>query len=714
MLRRCVIFLTLFLFWISPCMAQTTARIAGRLADPSGAPIAGAQISASGTRAAQSYHAVTAADGSFRLFLPAGSYTVRITDPAFAAVEREFTLGAGSSAVWNLRLRLKPLASTVTVTAEAEPAPVADATTPVDVVTAQQIEQRHAVWLAPLLASLPGVSISRSGAMGGITSLFLDGGNSNFTKVLIDGTPVNEPGGAIDLSNYSLANVDKIEVVHGAASALFGSDAMTGVVQIFTRRGTTRRPRVDLFADGGKFSTWHAGAGLGGILGRFDYSANIASIDTNGQGPNDRFRDNSLSDNFGWRFSATDTARLTVRSSASDAGEAGQTLFLPYDPNQHDALKNVSANFAWDFQSGSRWRHHLDASESYLGETYADLPYYMTRNEYNRVGFGEQSSYVFSNGAVTAGYDYEVENGYFGGTHARRNNQAGYLEARFQPTARLTAIVGGRAEANASFGTRVVPRLGFSYALRLGGRLWGTTRTYASYGLGIKEPSFLQSFSNDPCFPGNPDLRPERSATFDAGVDQAIANDRLRVIIDGFRNTFYDMASFGFGPVTSGCPYGSGTYYNTDRSRAFGASARIEADPVRWLFLSGNYTYDDTRVLASPNAYDPTLLPGNRLFLRPLHSASFDANAAVWRMNWNLEADYVGRRTDSDFLGLGLTSVPSYFILNLATEYRVGAGVSAYARVDNLLDRSYQIVLGYPALRLAYRAGIRYTWGGER
>jgi outer membrane cobalamin receptor len=714
MFRRLAIFLGLILLWICPSAAQTGARITGRLSDPSGAPIAGAEIDVRSSQPARSYRAVTSADGQFQLSVPAGSYDVQIASPSFSPVERHFTLAPGQAAVWNPRLRLKPLASTVTVTADAEPIPVSDATSPVDVITAQQIQQKHAIWLAPLLASLPGVSLSQLGPMGGVSSLFLDGGNSDFTKVLVDGTPVNEPGGAIDFSNYSLANVEKIEVVHGATSALFGSDAMTGVVQIFTKRGATRQPRVSVFADGGKYSTWHAGSDLSGLLGPFDYSAGISSIDTNGQGPNDFFRDNSLSGNFGWRFSPTNTLRLATRSSASDAGEAGQTLYLPYVPNQHDALKNVSANLSWNFQISSRWQNHLDAGESYLGETYADPPIYTVRNEYNRADLNEQSSYLFGKGALTAGYEYEVENGFFGGAHARRNNQAGYLEGRFQLTQRMTAVIGARAEANASFGTRVVPRLGLSYALRLGSGFWGPTRGYASYGLGIKEPSFLESFSTDPCFPGNLGLRPERSKTFETGVDQSLANNRMRVSVDGFRNAFYDIVSFGFGPVTSACPYGSGAYFNTDRSRAYGASARLETNPVRWLFLSGNYTYDNTRVLASPNATDPSELPGNRLFLRPLNSANFDANVALWRMNWNLEADYVGRRTDSDFLGLGFTSVPSYFILNLGTQYRLGLGISTYARVDNLLDRSYQIALGYPALRLAYRAGLRYTWGGGR
>jgi outer membrane cobalamin receptor len=717
MLKRLAVLICFSLLWISTASAQTAATLAGRLADPSGAPLAGARVTArpmdKTTGTAGNYEASSGADGSYRLVLPAGRYHVRITNSSFATVEREVTLGPGQRLEWNPRLELRPLASTVTVTADARPMPVEDATGPVDIVSGREIERRQGLGLAPLLATLPGITTAQLGPMGGITSLFLDGGNSNFTKVLVDGTPVNEPGGNIDLSNYMLDNVEKIEVVHGATSALFGSDAMTGVVQIFTRRGTTRQPRINFFADGGKFSTWHTGADISGLVGQFDYSAAAAAFDTDGQGPNNRFRNNTLSGNFGWRFSRKNRLRLSVRSSASDAGVAGQTLYLPPDPNQHDALKNVSANFAWDVQTGEHWHHHLSGSESYLGETYADQPYFVSRNKYNRAGFEEQSSYLFGSGTLTAGYTYEVENGYFGGVHARRNNQAGYLETQLQVGRRLTMVAGARAEANQSFGTRVVPRVGASYAVRLGRGFWGPTRAYASYGLGIKEPTFFQSFFPDPCFPGNPDLRPERSRTVNAGVDQTLAHNRARLSVSGFHNFFYDIISFGPGPSAASCPYGSGTFFNTDKARAYGASARLEAQPTRWLTLLGNYSYDNTRVLRAPNAYDPTLAPGNRLFLRPLNSANLVANFGAGRMNWNVEADYVGRRTDSDFLGLGLTSVPSYFLVNLGTSYRLGAGVSTYARVENAFDRTYQIALGYPALRLGYRVGLRYTWGGQ-
>ena len=163
---------------------------------------------------------------------------------------------------------------------------------PVTIIDArgEDIDQRVATStrLPDLLATQPGFSLGRTGPEGGTASLFLDGGNSNYTKVLIDGTPANPPGGLIDFSNVTLDNVDKIEIVHGAESALYGSDAMDGVIQIFTHRGTTRTPEITGYAEGGNFSTGRGGADLSGLLGSFDYSAGVADLRNTGPGPKRR------------------------------------------------------------------------------------------------------------------------------------------------------------------------------------------------------------------------------------------------------------------------------------------------------------------------------------------------------------------------------------------------------------------------------------------
>jgi vitamin B12 transporter len=276
---------------------------------------------------------------------------------------------------------------------------------------------------------------------------------------------------------------------------------------------------------------------------------------------------------------------------------------------------------------------------------------------------------------------------------------------------------GARAESNDSFGTRVVPRAGLAYTMRLGRDFWGATRLRFSYGEGIKEPRFDQSFSTNPCIPGNPNLRPERSRTFHVGLDQRLAADRLRLSADFFHNRFRDIVSFAsgqfLGTPPSFCGFFFGTFFNTDLARARGLDLVAEVRPAPWLTVSGNYTYDGSRVLEAPNAFDPASMPGNRLLRRPVHSGNLAANAAFRRMNWNVYAYFTGRRADSTFLNPTVTSTPGYARFDLTGSYRLGRNVSVFGRIENLFDKRYQEALGFPALGRDYRLGMKYTIGGE-
>jgi vitamin B12 transporter len=741
--------LIVFLFASLSTQAQSNATLNGSLSDPSAAAVAGAEVIATRLDKTneQPRRANSTADGHFTLSLAPGEYRIEITHPSFARFEQRVTLAAGEAHELRARLELERLAATVVVSAQAEPLAGEAATAPVSILTREQVEQRQAISLGPLLNSLPGFSISRLGREGATTSIFLKGGNSNFTKVLVDGTPVNDPGGAIDLSNFTLENVEKIEVVRGAESALFGSDAMAGVVQVFTHRGTTRRPQLTLLADGGKYATARGAAQLSGLLGRFDYSAAAAYFQTNGQGTNDGFLNRTLSGNFGWRFSETSTLRLALRNTTSDVGAVGQTDFQPPNLDQHDALHNFSANLSLDFATGSHWRHHFFGAEAYDRQffqnalsdfflspdpfgfcdfprspqavpsaTFCDFPF-TSRNQINRTGFYEQSTYFFRRGAVTAGYQYEGENGFLSALenqHAHRDNHAGFFDARAQVTHRLVLSGGVRVEANDSFGTRWVPRGGAVATLRFGHDFWGATRVRFSYGQGIKEPRLDQSFGTDPCFPGNPALRPEQSRTYNAGVEQLLASDRVRISTEYFYDRFRDIVSFGSAPPPPACVLGfAGTYFNTDLALARGIDVVVEAKPAHWLTVSGNYSYDNSRVLKSPNAFDPALFPGNRLLKRPVHSGNLVLNAAFRRMNWNLASYFTGRRTDSDFLGLGITNNPGYARFDLAMSYAMRREVTFFGRVENLFDKRYEEAIGYPAYRRLFRLGMKFIFGGE-
>ena len=694
--------------------AQTSATVRGKVTDPAGATIADATVTVqvAGSDAA-ALRTQSGAEGDFSLTLMPGRYRIAVEHEAFARVEQQFTLAGGETLTWDVRLELATMSSQVVVTDTATPTTAETAPDLVESITREQIDQRQELFLADLLASAQGTSFSRLGPEGGITSFFLDGGNSNYTKFLVDGTPVNEPGGDIDLSNYMLEDVDKIEIVHGASSALYGSDAMDGVVQIFTHRGVTRTPQVMLAGDAGTFATGRGAGQLSGLVGLFDYSLGGSYLATDGQGPDDFYRNGTASGNFGWKFSDADSLRLSVRNGASDAGQPGQTLLGPLytDLDQSSALHDFSANLNWSFKAGDHWDYRLTGYESRFHDfgIFAPGPFGSFTDNFNRAGFDGQASYSFRGGAVSAGYMSEVETG----NQHHRDNQAGYAEVRYS-WKRLTVTAGGRAEDNASFGTRVVPRVGGSYALRDGGDFWGATRLRASYGLGIKEPDFGESFSSDPCFPGNPNLDPERSSTLEAGVEQAVASNRMKVSITYFHNEFYDIVSFEGGPVTSSCPFGTGTYFNTDKARAFGANSSFEIKAARWLSVSGNYSYDNTKVLKSPNATDPALIPGNRLLKRPLNSANLVLGVRELGMSFNLIGAYVGRRTDSDFDGLGITSDPGYFRMDLAAIMPLHYGLSMTAHLGNLLDRHYQEAVGYPALGYNYRLGLKYVWGGER
>jgi vitamin B12 transporter len=707
-------------------IAQTqSARISGIVTDPQGSVIADAQVSAEAIPPAGPLaHGVSAHDGRFVFTLPPGRYHVTIARDSFARADQEITIAAGETRELQIRLALEPLSSKVVVTAQALPLHADSSPAPVTILTRAQIEQRVATSLPDLLATQPGFSLGRTGPEGGSASLFLDGGNSNYTKVLVDGVPANTPGGLIDFSNFTLDNIDKIEVVHGAESALYGSDAMDGVIQIFTHRGTTRIPEFTAFADGGNFATGHGGAELSGLLGRFDYSAGVSDLQTDGRGPNDAFRNRTLSGNFGWRVSDSARIGLTLRDNDSQGGTPGQTLLHPANLTDTIALQDFDAGLHADFATGSHWRHQLSGTELYFREFNFD-PFFSSFYQYNRAGFTGQSTYLVRAFALTAGYEYEVENGLLSllGMHERRNNQAGFLDARWQPVARLTLSVGARAEDNAAFGTRVVPRAGASYALRIAQGAFGDTRLHATYGQGIVEPRFDQSFGSDPCFPGNPSLSPEQSRTFHAGVDQKLASDRVRFTADYFDSRFHNIIGFlvlDTPPV--GCPQsefssnianfgtGAGSFFNTNLARARGANFSGEARITRWLSGSGNYSYDSTRTLSAPTDpadLDPNYLIGGRLLRRPVNSGNISLNANYGRMSWNLSGYFTGQRFDYNFPGQIIN--PGYALINLAATYNIARGFSVYGRIANLANKQYQEVYGFPALGREFRIGVKYT-----
>ena len=702
-----------------PQSPTSDVHLTGTLTDPSGASVDGARITAQpqSDATAKALIAGSAADGAYSLALPPGRYRIVITKESFVTRETELTLQSGESRALSFRMELAPMSSSVLVTGQSAPIIEDQSPAPSSILTSEQITQRQAVTLPDLLYTQPGISIARTGPIGGLTTLFLDGGNSNYTKIFVDGTPANEPGGNFNFSSLSLDNVDKVEVVHGAESALYGSDAMSGVIQLFSHQGSTRVPAFQLYTDGGDLSSAHGGGQISGLLGRFDYSGAGSYLTTSGQGPDDSYINRTLAGNFGYSFSDTDQLRLTVRSNSSWAALPGPTLLEPPTVGQYDALQDLTANLSWVFNTGEHWQNRLSGWDSRIVDTNF-IPGYGPPyiDQYNVAGFNEQSNYSFVKGLLALGYQYEVENAYpsgiVGGTHARRNNQAGFADGRWFPIPRVTLSAGFRVESNTTFGIRTVPRAGIVYAARYGKGFWGDTRLRFSYGEGIKEPALEQSFGSDPCYPGNPNLKPEQSQTYNATLDQYLLSDRARVSLTFFASRFTDIISFAPDPQPN--PNYCGTYFNTDLARARGLNLSTELRLKKWLTINGYYTYDATRVLATDNPpSDPAYSPGEPLLRRPANSGSVILNIFWARVNWNFIGYFSGVRTDINFFTLAPANNPGYARFDMAASYNVTRSFAFTARVLNLFDKQYQDALGYPALGQTYYFGIRYSFAGR-
>jgi vitamin B12 transporter len=722
LLRTAFLFFAVFVARVS-LQAQSNssdAHLSGKLTDLSGNGVGSVKITAQleGGASAQVWPATSSADGTYLLVVPPGRYHIHFQHPSFVARDFVLDLAAAENRSLDALLEIERVSENVVVTANTQPLEIEHTPAPVDLIGRQEIEQRQAVSLPDLLSTQTGIALARTGTIGGFATIFVDGGNSSFTKVLIDGTPVNLPGGDFIFSNLTLDNADKVEIVHGAESALYGSDAMSGVIQIVSHQGSTRIPEINLFAEGGGFSSARGGAQVSGLLNKFDYSVAGSYFHTDGQGINDAFLNRSFAGNFGYSFSDSNQLRLTVRSTASYAGTPGQALFaaiFPLDPTAFDDERQLSGNLSWTFKTGSHWVHRISGMEARFVDTngFPDFNFFQIA-QFNRAGFFEQSTYSFRQGAVTAGYQYEVENAdpnNLSALHARRSNQAGFLDARWQPLSRLTLSAGARAEANSNFGTRVVPRLGAVYALRYSQGFLGDTRVRISYGEGIEEPTIFESFDADPCNPGNPSLRPQRSRTVNAGIDQYFSADRFRISATFFANEFRDLIDQEQGPSNSMCFGGHEMlFFNIDRARARGLNWSGEAHLTHWLVLKGNYSYDDTRVLNAVATAATVEQPGNHLLRRPVNSGNLWLNANFRRINFNLAGYFTGVRTDSDFDGLGFTRNPGYARFDFATSYNFGRGVSFYGRVTNLLDKQYQEAIGFPALGRDYRLGLNYRF----
>jgi vitamin B12 transporter len=720
----------LLLVWV---VGLSSAVLAGdlqiKIVDPQAAVVPGAQVVLlrEGSSVPVSVQASSGSgEVSFRGLLD-GKYVVRVLAPGFGV--RDQNVEVPKAEQIDVHLALVSALETVTVTAAGVPVPAQDSGAQVSALDASQLAAMQSIAAADALRFLPGAVVSTAGRRGGLTSLFVRGGNSNYNKVIVDGVPVNDPGGVFDFGVTPLVGVDRLELARGAQSTLYGSEAMTSVVQVFTREGTTQVPELRFGADGGTFNTARGYASLAGARGPFDYDVFGAQTNTNGQGINDVYSSSSEGANVGVALSQRVQLRLRTRHANSFSGVPGEwfgnaTPPIPPDSDQRGRTNVFLA--ATDLSIGfSRWHHDLHGYEYNLRRLnvddvpdrgcdplafiFFDCPFRSLTN-INRAGLQYQGEYWARTWArSTFGYEFEDENGFVSGTHGLRRNHAVYGQ-EILTFGRLGLVAGARYVHNETFGNKVVPRLAANYTLLRGGEFFSGTRLHFTYAGGIQAPGLDQSFATG-FNVANPNLKAEENRSFEAGLQQGLANGKYSASVNFFENDFRRQIAFCcFDPAT-----GKGEFVNLNRSVARGAEFEMHARLKPRLSLDAAYTNLSTRILEAPLGFGFPNRPGDPLIRRPKHSGNLLLNYAGSKWGGNLGGSFVGRRPDSDFFVLPtpVTHAPGYARVDVGGWYQVHSRVTAYVNVENALNRHYQEVVGYPALRANFRAGLRFRLGGE-
>jgi outer membrane cobalamin receptor len=270
---------------------------------------------------------------------------------------------------------------------------------------------------------------------------------------------------------------------------------------------------------------------------------------------------------------------------------------------------------------------------------------------------------------------------------------------------RAFVTVGGRVERNDSFGTAAVPRGSIVFVARSASGAVGETKLKASAGLGIKEPTVLESFSPSPFFRGNPDLNPERSRSVEAGIEQRFADSRAKVDLTWFDNRFTDRIS----TRTTNPATFEAQYFNIGLSRARGAELAIDVAPVTSLRGRASYTFVASTIIESTAPNNVVLQPGNWLFRRPRHSGVIGATWERNRLMIDVNGVVIGRYVDSDFSSLRppLLENPGYTTWDARAAYRISKPFKVFVAIDNLGNADYMEPLGYQALQRAVRVGLR-------
>ncbi|MBM3725414.1 MAG: hypothetical protein FJW40_08325 [Acidobacteria bacterium] len=723
---------------VSAALARETLAqqaIQGRVTGSDGLSISGARV------ACGAHRTTTNTEGRFTM--NAGRCQASISMEGFET--RRLALAPGPET--SIRLSLAPVTERVVVTALRSEVNLEEAGAAGNVITRELIEQKQQPMAFELLRDLPGLQVAHTSRFGGLTQVYTRGAQRTGTLVTVDGMPVNDPGGELNLAHYSTGDIDRVEVVRGPQSSFFGAEAAAGVIQLFTRRGDPEqtRPHGTLSYERGNFKTdrWIANL-TGGNGGALDYSLTTEQLHTIGQFPNDAYRNTTGSGNIGYRIRPTAQLRGTFRSFDSHVGLPNRVAYGTIDHDAHNDDRDYNATIRLEtvgpvFSQRAAFGYHR--LQSAYTDRKTDGPYriaallrdvttprprtylaalvdpalaatappppghrYAVRNvtlfpfssvtEAERANFDYQGTATTARGSTVFGYEFERQAGQISTTPVNRKNHGGFLHQNWN-AGRLFLSGGARLEQNSVFGRKFTPRGAASF------RLTPSTYLRASAGHGITEPTLLQSFAREQFFVGNPNLRLERTTTVDGGVVQEMANRRVRLEASLFHNRFQDLIVF----VTRG---NTSTWDNVERSRARGVEVSGQARLLRVVTVAGAYTRLWTRIDLATNPTSFFSGTGQELPRRAANTGSVSVSVAPRRWWIHAGAYFVGERQDID--NFGATRNPGFRNVYAGGAWRLSPHTEPFLRVDNLLNQRWQEILGYTNLGRSTRAGVRVKW----
>jgi vitamin B12 transporter len=591
------------------------------------------------------------------------------------------------------------------------PTPEAELGSSVTVITREEIERKQLRTLPEVLEDVPGLNVVQTGSPGGTTSVFIRGTNANHTKVLIDGIDASDPSsgdGSFDLSQLLASDIERVEVLRGPQSGLYGSDAIGGVINIISRTGSgpaTVRGSIE----GGSFDTINETAGVGGSVGRFSYDAGFAhyfsgatdvtplNLVPAGRPVNaDSYDNKTYSTKLGAGFSDNFALGLVTRyvetslRATSDDFQGPEAL--PSDSDNRELFTRGTAHLVL---FDGRFDQTLGLGYTYYRRRFFDpndptTDPSVSRGDRVKVDWLGNIK-LLPGETLTLGAEHQLDEiNDSPPVQAQMTNNAGFVQLQSAFGERLFNAVSLRYDDNDRFGSQLTYRVAPAILFPETG-----TKLKGSVGTGFKAPTLDELFDSFPQFDffANPNLKPETSLGWDAGFEQSVLGQSIQFGATYFHNDIKNLITINDTGTTN---------INIGQATTYGVESFAAYRPWAPLLLRTDYTY----------TFAEDDIAHTELLRRPKHKVSVNA---AWQITDAAQATatatYVGPWIDVNRAGTatGLTA-SGYTLVNLTGSYYLGHGVTAFGRITNLLDQRYQDPLGFQHQGLGVFAGIRVAF----